>query len=44
MGAAIATSIALIFESASLHSAAKRTLGIHAFIIPRTSPIKEGVA
>lgn len=44
LGAAIATSIALVFESAALHSAAKRALGIHAFIIPRNSPIEEGIA
>ena len=44
MGAAIATSIALVFESAALHSAAKRTLGIHAFIIPRRTPVQERAA
>lgn len=44
MGAAIATSIALMFETAALHSAAKRTLGLHAFIIPRRTPVNEGMA
>ncbi len=44
MGAAIATSLALAFESTALHSAAKRTLGIHAFIIPRKTPVQEGIA
>jgi len=37
IGAAIATTIAFGIESATLHIAAKRTLGIHAFIIPRKS-------
>lgn len=41
LGAAIATSIALAFETASLHAAAKRTLGLHAFIIPRRTPIEK---
>lgn len=44
LGAAIATSISLAFESAALHSAAKRTLGIHAFIIPGKRPVEEGIA
>ena len=44
MGAAMATSFALMFESAALHSAAKRALGIHAFIMPRRTPIQEGIA
>ncbi len=44
MGAALATSIALMFESAALHSAAKRTLGIHAFIIPSKKQPQEGIA
>ncbi|MEM7216353.1 MAG: oligosaccharide flippase family protein [Pseudomonadota bacterium] len=34
MGAAIATTIALGFESLALHAMVKRKLGIHAFIIP----------
>lgn len=41
LGAAIATSIALAFESAALHTAAKKTLGLHAFIIPRRTPIQK---
>ncbi len=44
MGAALATSFALIFESAALHAAAKRTLNIHAFIIPTRTLPKVGVA
>lgn len=44
LGAAIATSIALVFETAALHSAAKRTLGLHAFIVPLKRPIQEGIA
>jgi O-antigen/teichoic acid export membrane protein len=44
LGAAIATSIALVFESAALHSAAKRALDIHAFIIPRRRSVEEGIA
>ena len=44
MGAAIATSLALAFESASLHSAAKRSLGLHAFIIPQRMTNQEGIA
>ena len=44
MGAAIATSIALAFESASLHSAAKRSLGLHAFIVPQRVTNQEGIA
>jgi len=35
IGAAIATTISFGFESAALHFAAKRALGIHAFIIPQ---------
>ncbi len=34
-GAAIATTFALAFESTALHIAARKTLGIHAFIIPQ---------
>jgi len=34
MGAAIATALALCFESVALHAMVKRQLGIHAFIIP----------
>ncbi|MGI9353022.1 MAG: oligosaccharide flippase family protein [Rhizobiaceae bacterium] len=34
MGAAIATALALCFESLALHSLVRRKLGIHAFIIP----------
>ena len=34
-GAAIATTLALAFESMALHVAARKTLGIHAFIIPQ---------
>jgi len=37
VGAAIATTIAFVIESITLHISAKRTLGIHAFIIPRHS-------
>lgn len=44
LGAAIATSIALVFESAALHSAAKRALGIHAFIVPCKRTVEEGIA
>lgn len=44
MGAANATSIALGFETASLHWAAKRSLGLYAFIIPQRSPTQEGIA
>jgi len=44
MGAAIATSLALMFETAALHATAKRTLGLHAFIIPKRPSTREGVA
>lgn len=44
LGAALATSIALVFETAALHAAAKRTLGLHAFIIPQRIPAKEEAA
>ena len=43
IGAALATSIALAFESAALHTAAKRKLGLHAFIIPRRKIVQEGM-
>ncbi len=44
MGAAIATSIALTFETGFLHSSAKRSLGLHAFIVPQRTPTQEGIA
>ncbi len=34
-GAAMATSVALVFESFALYAAARRRLGLHIFIIPR---------
>ena len=43
-GAAVATSFALAFESAALHTMAKRTLGLHAFIIPQKSAPTQGIA
>lgn len=44
LGAALATSFALMFETAALHNAAKNTLGLHAFIIPLRDPVREEVA
>jgi len=40
-GAAIATTIAMAFESAALFSVAKRQLGLHVFIIPAKPPEME---
>ena len=37
IGAAIATAVAMAFESAALYAAIRRKLGIHAFIIPAAS-------
>lgn len=39
MGAAIATTIALIFEATALYATVLRRLGIHMFIIPRKQPL-----
>jgi O-antigen/teichoic acid export membrane protein len=36
-GAAMATSIAMVFEAAALYFAARSTLGLHIFIIPLRS-------
>ena len=42
IGAAIATTLALGFESLALHSLVKRKLGIHAFIVPARHPANAG--
>lgn len=45
LGAAIATALALGFESIALHSLVKRKLGIHAFIVPaKQSPNSSATA
>ncbi len=41
-GAALATSMALVFEAGALYVAAKRRLGLHIFIIPSRRQIETG--
>lgn len=41
IGAAMATSIALIFETSILYVSIKRSLGLHVFIIPKNETSKE---
>jgi len=44
IGAAIATSIAMVFETAALYVAVKRKLGVHIFIFGAGRiPLREGV-
>ncbi len=44
-GAALATSLALVFEAGALYAAAKRRLGLHIFIVPaRRTTAVDGVA
>lgn len=44
IGAAIATAFALIFESTALYVATRRSLGLHAFIIPQKNDGEEKLA